>query len=236
MPVVLSVPSPGGTRAERAMLVDVAWKSLADKGYGRQVGLDPRLIRYLRLLAKPDREVDARLWLDRPTRALAATADGLAILVVKADNKLIMREASPAGMPRAVLSVVPERAAGPGESVALPTAVFEAAAKAASTRAGFEMALRQHGVRDRDAAALTTMIGDVLGQGQFGAAARDRWGARHRAGHVISFFDTPDGRYVQVRKSSVSGEPWSTIAPVDHRRLLQHITAMLDEVAGATTR
>lgn len=236
MPVVLRVPSPGGTYAERTRLVRAAWDSLGAKGYGRPVDLDPRLARMLRVLERPDREVDGRLWVDRQIRLLAAIRNDFAVLAVLADNKLTLRPAAATGLPREALTALPAVAAGPGESVTLPSAQFERAAAQASTSKQFEQALKQHGARDADARNLVKMITDVSGQGQFGAAARDKWGSRIRVGHVISFFDTEEGRYVQIRKETKAGEAWSTISPVDSRRMHQHLKAVFDEVVATADR
>jgi hypothetical protein len=46
---------------------------------------------------------------------------------------------------------------------------------------------------------------------------------------VISFFDTADGRYLQLRRAEDQTEPWTTISPADHRRMLQHLTALHEE-------
>src|SRR5216117_965383 len=71
MPLVLRVPSPGRTDAERARFVRQAWR-----GLGRPIDLDPRLGRLLFLLRRPDREIDGRLWVGRPLRLfVAATGD-----------------------------------------------------------------------------------------------------------------------------------------------------------------
>ena len=76
---------------------------------------------------------------------------------------------------------------------------------------------------------LAEMIGDVIRQGQFGTATRDKWGRRVRAPRVISFFDTKDGRYLQIRRESEGGEAWTTISPADGRRMLQHLTTLHEE-------
>jgi hypothetical protein len=110
--------------------------------------------------------------------------------------------------------------------VTLPSKEFEAAAREAAAPKDFEAALRRRGVRDKDAETLRKMIGDILRQGQFGAAGRDKWGRRVRVPRVISFFDTEAGRYLQVRKESGGGEAWTTISPADHKRLLHHLTEL----------
>ena len=51
-----------------------------------------------------------------------------------------------------------------------------------------EAALRGRGMRGDDAHALATMITEAGHRGQFGAAARDRWGRRARPKRVVAFF------------------------------------------------
>ncbi|ALG13661.1 ESX secretion-associated protein EspG [Kibdelosporangium phytohabitans] len=227
MPLILKVPSPGRTNAERAELVTRAWQSLEAKGFGRQVSPDPRLAGLLRLAARPNRELDGRLWLGRAVRVFAAADGDAGVLAVQENDRLTFRGADGPGLPRHALSVLPQEKAGPGHSVTLPSKDFETAAREASAPKEFEAALRRRGLRDHDARTLREMIGDVVRQGQFGGAARDKWGRRVRTARVISFFDTPAGRYLQIRKESGGGgEAWTTISPADHKRLLQHLTEL----------
>ena len=231
MPVVLRVPSPGRTHAERAQLVRQAWRGIEERGLGRPVGLHPLLLSHLRVLARPDREVDARIWVGGRVRTLTAAAGGSAVHATLAEGVLNLRPASPEGLPSAAVATLPSLQAGPGHSITLPTDDFEAAAfVAGGTREGFVTALRDRGVRDEDVATLAEMVSDLLGQGQFGAAARDRFGRRHRAGRVVAFFDTTEGRYVHITRSNGNAMPWTTISPVDQRRMLQHVTELLAEV------
>jgi hypothetical protein len=233
MPVVLRVPSPGATRWERADLVRSAWESLQAKGYGRQVDLDPRLHGMLSVLARPDAEVDGRLWHEQETRLLAAARGEAAVLAAFAGDTLTLRQAAPTGLVREALGMLPAKPAGSGRSVTLPAARFESAAAQGATQDGFEAALRGQGVRPDDARQLREMIGDLQGHGQFGAAARDHWGGRRRADHVVGFFDTAAGRYLQVRRGSAAEEPWSTLSPADSRRMHQHVEAMYQDAVAA---
>lgn len=229
MPLVLKVPSPGRTDEERAALVARAWAGLAGRGLGRPVDLDPRLAHLLSLLCRPHAEIDGRLWAGAPLRVFAAATGDQAVLATSTGTTLTLREADATGLPRHALSVLPPAPAGPGRSVTLRTAWFEAAAKVATGRRELAAALCAEGVRDSDATDLAAMIGDVVGQGQFGSATRDRWGRRVRAPRVVSFFDTEDGRYLQVRRTGGDGEPWTTVSPADHRRMLQHLTELHTE-------
>lgn len=231
MPLVVKVPSPGKTYEERATLEQRAWSDLEDRGLGRPVALHPDIEYVLRLLARPDREVDARAWVDRSVRLIVASAGDDAALAVLADDQLTLRRTSASGLASTAVGLLPTRSAGPGKSVSLRSADFEAAANSAGgTQQGFDAALRNRGVRSDDADALSSMINDVTGTGNFGAAARDRLGRRQRADRVVSFFDTEAGRYVQIRRASPDGNLWTTISPADNRKLVQHVDQMLSEV------
>jgi ESX secretion-associated protein EspG len=231
MPLVLKVPSPGRTHAERSRLVSQAWAGLEQRGLGRSVDLDPRLEVLLGLLRRPEREIDGRLWAGRSLRLLAAATGEQAVLAVLSGDALTLRFAEVTGLPRYALSVLPAQPAGPGQSITMRTADFEAAAQQATDKTAFEAALRDHGVRAEDATALVTMIGDIVNQGQFGSAARDKLGRRVRADRVLSFFDTQDGRYLQIRRET-NGELWTTISPADQRRMLQHLTDLHEEATS----
>jgi hypothetical protein len=231
MPLAVKVPSPGATHSERAQLVNRAWAEIERRGLGRQVDLHPMVEHTLGLLARPDREVDGRTWLGRSVRFLAAARGDDAVLAILADDWLTIHGVTATALPSAAIGVLSPVPAGPGISVSLPSADFEAAANAAGgTQQGFERALRSRGVREDDVTALNSMVKDVVATGNFGAAARDKWGKRHRAERVVSFFDTEEGRFLQVRRASPDGSAWTTISPTDNRRLTHQVEQLLGEV------
>lgn len=236
MPIVIRVPSPGRTQAERDGLVEQAWSGIGARGLGRQVDLHPLLVRHLRVLSRPDVEVDARTWIGGEVRTVAASAGGHGVLATLADGSVTFRVVEPSGLASVVLGTVADVGAGPGRSVTLPTIDFEEAAAAEGTKEAFAAALVTRGLREDDAQTLITMISEVAGQGQFGAAARDSFGQRHRADRAVSFFETSEGRYVQIRRSQDGAPPWTTIAPVDRRRLAQHVNEMLGDVLRVAGR
>jgi hypothetical protein len=236
LPLVVKVPSPGKTLEERALLEERAWASLEDRGLGRPVDLDPTIADLLPVLAVPDREVDARAYAGRGLRVLAAVRDEVAAVAVLSGEEVTLRQVSATGLAAAALAELPAAPAGVGRSVALRTEDFEKAAHGAmGTREGFLKALLEHQVRADDAEALTEMIKDVSAMGNFGAAARDKLGRRRRANRVVSFFDTEDGRYVQIRRPAADGTPWTTIAPADPRNLTHHVDEVLAEIVREVT-
>lgn len=221
-PVVLRVPSPGRSAAERADLVARAWDGLARRGLAEYPEVDPGLAGMLMALARPAVSVDVRVWAASETRALAAQADDVAVLAVLAGGTVTLRPIDD-GLARPAVSVLPPLPAGPGRSVTLPTAVFADAAPAPDLAA----ALRVRGIRPDDATRLAEMISPLTARGQFGHTRRDRYGKRRRTPATVSFFDTAAGRYVQVAATNPDGEPWTTIAPADHRALVRHVGELL---------
>ena len=236
MPLVIKVPSPGKTDDERKQYVWEAWAGLESKGLGRQGEVDMELEGLLALLAHADRELDARLWVGRSLRVLAAARGQSPAMAVLTDDQLELQPVSAEGMPRAVHNMLPQRPAGPGHSVTLPSADLETAAKqSGNTPEGLERALRGLGVRQDDARTLAEMIKGAEQHGQFGAAARDRWGKRQRMERVVAFFDTPDGRYLQQQRSNHGGASWSTISPADTRLMVHQIEQLLAEATSNAT-
>jgi hypothetical protein len=232
MPLVVKVPSPGKTFEERAVIEEQVWADLEARGLGRPVGVHPEIEQVCRLLARPDREVDGRTYVERGVRMVAASVGGDAAVAVLSEGQLTLGRASASNLAAAAVGLLPNRPAGPGQSVTLRSEDFEAAANnAGGSPQGFRDALAGRGVRD--AAALAEMIKDVRGTGNFGAAARDRLGRRQRAERVVSFFDTDNGRYVQIRRESPDGNLWTTISPADSRKLIAHVEQLLAEVVRA---
>lgn len=232
MPLVLKVPSPGRTYTERRELTAQVWQNLEARGLGRPVGLDPRLDRLLRLLEKPEREVDGRFGATRGVRLLMAATGDDAVFAVLSKHGLALSEAPATGLAQQALSVLPAVGAGPGGSVTLRADDVDAAGRDAATPEAFEVALRERGVRSADAALMRAMITQVRRQGQFGASARSRRSHRHRAPYVVGFFDTTGGRYLQLRRRSSDGEVWSTISPADNRLLTRQLSDLLAEITA----
>ncbi|AHI01335.1 ESX secretion-associated protein EspG [Kutzneria viridogrisea] len=232
-PLALHVPSPGKTYTERAELADAVWDSLAERGLvGGSSGIDPALVDLLCLLDRPQYEIDARLWIGQGVRAVAAAKGQDGVLAVLTEDTLTLRSIIAEGMPHAVLSLLPDLPAGPGYSVSVPSAELDAAVEQTSTPDDLGWVLRDHGVSPADADELGAMVTGVRARGQFGAAARDRWGRRHRPDRVVGYFDTVRGRYVQLRRAEPGGQAWSTVAPADQRRLGQHVVDLVNEAAA----
>lgn len=232
-PLALKMPSPGKTYTERSELADAVWDSLADRGLvGGSFGIDPGLVDLLCLLDRPQYEIDARLWIGRGVRALVAARGQEGVVATLEEDRLTLRSIPAEGMPQAALALLPTLQAGPGYSVTVPSKDLDEAAVEAGEVDELAWTLRDHGVDPEDADELASMVSNVQARGQFGAAARDRWGRRHRPDRVVGFFDTPRGRYLQIRRSEPGGQAWSTVAPADQRRLGQHVVDLVNDAAS----
>ena len=234
MPLAIKVASPGKTQVERESVTKTVWDALADRGLVGSRGIDRDLQDLLSLLDRSDYELDARLWLDGGVRALIAAKGHDAVMARLSDGCLSLTPIAVEALPRAALSLLPELPAGPGYSITVPSAELDAAAAEAETAEELGWILRDHGVSPDEADELAAMVGNVRRRGQFGAAARDYRGRRHRPDRVVGFFDSPRGRYVQLRRAKPGGVAWSTVAPADERRLGQHITDLLNDAVGLT--
>lgn len=235
LPLVLKVPSPGRTHAERRELVERVWRGLDGRGLCGTGGLHERLERMLLMLAAPRYEVDGRCWLDRSVRVFAAgsgrSESDEAVVVTKEDGTVSLRPAAPTGLAReAVSAALPAVPVGTGRSVTLPSETLDAAvSEAADDLARLHESLLSRGVRDADAEMLAGMLEGARARGQFGVAVRRPRSGRRRAEQVVGFFDSERGRYTQLRGASPSGELWTTVAPADRRGLVGRLETLLGE-------
>ncbi|HEX4722656.1 MAG TPA: ESX secretion-associated protein EspG [Pseudonocardiaceae bacterium] len=235
MPLVLRVPSPGRTHAERRELIASAWQSLSRRGLCHRLSVDDRLANLLRLLESPDQEIDGRFGATKGVRLLVAAAADEAVFALLTKHGLTLSEIPVTGLAREALAALPHVPAGPGESITVRAADLDAAATRAPDADAFEVALHQRGLSPRDATTLRRMLGNVRRQGQFGASARTRNGHRRRAPHVIGFFDTEAGRYLQLRQTTADGVEWSTISPADTRLLTTQLADLLANITASAT-
>ncbi|GAA4855909.1 ESX secretion-associated protein EspG [Saccharopolyspora cebuensis] len=233
--VVLEVPSPGASRAERDRLVAEVWaglrgRRLAETGRDR---VDVDFGDLLALLDRPQRSVDVRIWADRRIRALAAGSGEAGVLAVVDGDVVELTALRGGALAEAAVSVAGDVPAGRGRSVSLPNDVLREAGRLAGTDDPhlFSDELRALGVPGDDAVDVSHMTAGMGVRGQFGAESRPRRGGRaDRAERVVAFHDTPSGRYLHVVRPSGDGRRWSTIAPADGNRIAEYVRDLLDEV------
>jgi hypothetical protein len=229
-PVVLRLPSAGRTHAERRHIEADAWAALRHRGLTGQQGPQTGLVQLLRVLAGADRRLEVRAWSTSAVRALAAGGGGdTAALAVHGDDAVVV---GPWGsLSSAATAVLPPLAPGPGRAANVPTASLVSALRSASG-AGPRADLVHHGDIAEEAGPLTRMLRGVRWRAQVGASVADRWGSPRRCGQVLGVLDGPRGRYLTTRSRSDDGVDWTTVAPVDDRRLRLRVTALLAQAAS----
>lgn len=237
-PTILAIPAHGDQLDERRALRREAWESLEAKEYVDRGELDGALAGWMRMLARPEREVDARLRLDPAgprVRALAAGVGRYAVLAVLTADEFSLREIDESALARSVVSLLPDHATPRARSVSLPAEVLDNAAKrAGESSSRMENLLVDARIPRPDARLVASVLGNVVRMGQFGAAGRERRhggvGPRHRGSYAVSFYDTPEGRWQFTRRPSGDGREWSTLASADQGRLIHAVTELLGRI------
>lgn len=236
---VLDIDPHGHTRGERAELRAEAWKTLAHKGLGEPGNVHPDLERCLRLLARPEWELDGRLHLSEhaPRTSALVGADGsrAAVGVLDADQ-LRVWPTSATGLARAAVALLPSHPPGTGVSITLPAPILDRAAARAGTDAdALRRALVSEGLAKDDARKIIDVTGRVIRFGHFGAARTPPHDRRQRADHVVSFYDDPVGRYLFSRRPS-NGQPWVTLTPGTPAAILAQVDEMLTGLSRPAPR
>ena len=214
-PIVLQLPSPGRSHHERRRIVAAARASLVERGTA-----GPALERSLRLLARPAERLELRAWGPTRVRAMAVTRDDEGVLVRRDGDDVVLEPCrSP---PVAVVALLPTAPAGPGRAASVLLQALAAALDRPSG-AGLRADLVDRGVLPDEAGPLARMLHGVHGRAQFGALVADRWGALRRRAEVLDVLDGPRGRYLLTRAGD-----WTTVTPVDVRRLRHRAAELLD--------
>ncbi|CCH35496.1 ESX secretion-associated protein EspG [Actinosynnema sp. NPDC047251] len=230
--VALDVPSPGITHSERAVIVDRAWESLAQRGLAAGRRLTPELADTFALLANPRLSVDLWIWVERrKIKGLAAASGEEAVLAVVDGDEVWLIEARASALAEAAVSVTGEVPAGYGRSISLPNELLRAASDEAGRDAEkLVLALERQGLPLHEAQELAGMCDGMGTRGQFGAERAQAGGPPARADRVVSWHDTPSGRYLHLVRPSSDGRSWSTITPIDNARLAACVWELVHEV------
>lgn len=227
---ILAVPSPGRTHDERKELQAKAWASLAEKGLGWPDALDGRLQRLLTSLAHPEWELDARMQLLQHgpgTAALIAKTGRAATVAVRNDDELTLWSVPHDQLAIEAVYLLPGHPPGTGNSITLPSSTLDhAATKAGADSEKFMRSLTAKGLGRSESRKLTEVLGNVIRMAHFGAARTPLGGTRHRASHVVSVYDTPQGRYLFTRKKD-----WVTLVPGTENAIARQLDELLAQLA-----
>jgi hypothetical protein len=228
MPYPLAVRACGRTPAQRAEFTAEVYRGLGARGLAEGRRLDAGLEALLFLLARCEFAADAVAHVGYPLRALAGTDRHTAVLAMLAGGEVWLTAIRPTALAAAITGVLPPRDAGPGHGLSLPYAALAAAADPAEDVFGARVepaaALRTAGVSPVDTAALLELAAGRRLGGQF-SVSRAEPGPARRMDTLVSWFDTPRGRYLLVHEDS-----WLSLAPADAVRLEHRVAALLSEV------
>ena len=231
---ILEIRSNGYTFDERAQLRAEAWDSLAAKGLGVPGAFHRDIESALSVLARPEWEIDARLHLSAEgprTSSLVAAVGTTAAVGVLEPGTLTLSVISATGLSRSTVGLLPSHNPGTGASITLPASTLDAcAARAGTSREALRAALVGEGLGKEEARKIVEVVGTVIRFGHFGVAHTPRGESRVRAGHVVSVYDSPQGRYLFSRRPS-GGQAWVTLAPGTDAA----ITRQLDELVNSLT-
>lgn len=227
MPYPLDVPSEGATEQDVEALRARTLAGLRERGLAD----DDRLEDLLRLLDRHDVSVDAVLGLDRTVRALAASSGDQAVLAIIDGDQVGLAEIRPTGLAREIVRVLPEGEPGPGNAMSVRADTLQQAAAlqeteqedddapwgAADDELDDSQALRKAGLSSQDARQLGELAANRVAGGQFGVTR-----GRQRAGVLITWFDTHQGRYLVV-----NSDGWLSLSPADNDRIATRIDTVL---------
>ncbi|MGH3999968.1 MAG: ESX secretion-associated protein EspG [Pseudonocardiaceae bacterium] len=226
---------PELTEQERRTQTGRTLDGLRARGLADHRSLAPWLEDPLRLLASPTREING--WVQTgaaQVRLLAGSRGDWGVLAMLDDHRLVVRTGPANELCAAVARQLPDRPAGPGSSVSVPSELL--AQPAADGRRGLtkeqlENRLLRGGVKPVDAHTFVAMMhGPKPGGGKFGVAQRDRDGQRHTAGVAVTYLATERGGYTLQSVRGPDRSEWTTLAPATLPRVAQRISQLLESV------
>jgi hypothetical protein len=233
---------PELTEDERRAQVSTTLEGLRTRGLADRRGVTPEVEDALRLLAHPVLEINGSVHAGSAhARLLAGSRGEWAVLAMLDAHRLLVRTGPAGELCTAVARQLPDRPAGPGSSVSLPSQLLAQPApdgKPGLTGQQLENRLVRGGVKAEDAQSFVAMIrGPKPGGGSFGAARRDRNGTRHTAAATLVYLATERGGYTVQPVRGVDGTAWTTLAPATLAQLAQRLGQLLDDIRlGADDR
>jgi hypothetical protein len=181
--------------------------------------------------------VDAVAHVDRAVRAVAVSDGDRAALAVIDSGSIGVLEIRPTALPRSIVEVLPDGSAGPGSALSLRLETLNTAVALQNEPqededdpwGGGELdereALQKAGLSREDATVVSELAASRVAGGQFGVTVGGGY-RRERAGALITWFDTHQGRYLMVHEDG-----WLSLAPTDNDRIATRIASVLSTVA-----
>jgi hypothetical protein len=189
----------------------------------------------LRLLACPAREINGWVQIGAgQVRLLAGSRGEWGVLAMLDEHRLLVRTGPARELCAAVARQLPDRPAGPGSSVSVPSELLAKPApdgQRGLTGEQLENRLVRGGVQPDDARAFVAMVhGPKPGGAKFGVARRDREGRRHTAGVALTYLATERGGYTLQPVRSPDCSEWTTLAPASLIQVAQRIDQLIGSI------
>lgn len=207
-----------------------SWTVLAQYGLAQNRQLHPDFGRTLRLIAEAGREYYAFFNSgDERTRSalVAVSGDDAVRVTVTPDQQFVFEPVRTDEAPQALIAALPEAPPGRGRLISLPADALKPKANAYQDTGSIMQKNRPvSSPQEQQVQDLRRLLTEPrLGGGQLFASHRDRYGKRIRAPKPLTFFDTPNGRYVQYQVES-NGSPWMTVQPADFTTMASRLGAL----------
>ena len=223
------------TDPERRAQMAYTLEGLRVRGLADHRGFDPALEGSLRLLASPVHEING--WIHNTAgqvRLLAGSRGDRAALAILDERRLLVHPSTASELCTAVARQLPDRPAGPGSSVSVPSALLAQPTqdgRPGLTGEQLQRRLVRGGVKPADAESFTAMVrGPKPGGAKFGAARRDRNNARRPAGTALVYLTSERGGYTLQPLRGPDGADWTTLAPATLAQLAHRIGQLLDSI------
>jgi hypothetical protein len=231
LPLIIDVPSPGRTHAERATLEARVWTDLIERDLADDHGRPTvRVVETLGVIDRRLRSLELRTFGPEPIRAILAVHGARAVLALLDHERIRFAGVADTGLARTLLSLLPAHPAGAGHAISVAMTAFAAASKADNPSKAWDI-LHKHGTNRDDARTVVDMAIGGFRTGQIAAELRARSGQLVRSARVVAFHDTPRGRYRTLRKVTSSTDQL-TIAPATPATLARDINDLLVELAN----
>jgi hypothetical protein len=225
------IPSFGEYQQDRVRIAREVFTDLGRQGLIRDGDIDPQLTRAFRTLSEYVITVAVMGTVEgsRNVYARAAASGETGVLAVKHEDSLRLELIRPTALAVTLVGLLPELAAGPGQSVTItqpgPGApgADNVLAPVHSGRSASEQQLR---------IAESYLSRPRTGTGFYSVAGRDRRMGRELQGGNLTWIDTDAGRYLMVsRPPEEDGQIRSTFSPADAPRLAYQLGSLIESVA-----
>lgn len=196
-------------------------------------GIDPDLRATIATLVRPAEEFFG--WLltpDGTTAVLAVSAGPESLMAVRNDNLVTLRPIRPGGLAETIVSCLPATPPARGRSYNVPESAVAPRGSGQSRNEGFGGfgGASQESPEIKQLEKILTL--QRIGAGELHAAVRDRSGRRHAIDHPVSFFDTPEGRWMTRVTLGRDRERWLIAAPGVPQALVGALYDMQRELVG----